>query len=79
MNTLGKIDNLGNDETIYASYYIGSMAYFVTYRQTDPVFAVDISNPKKPVVKAKLKLPGFSSYLHSFGENQLIGVGMMTK
>ena len=76
MNTLGKIDNLGNDETIYASYYIGSMAYFVTYRQTDPVFAVDISNPKKPVVKAKLKLPGFSSYLHSFGENQLIGVGM---
>lgn len=76
MNTLGKIDNLGNDETIYASYYIGSMAYFVTYRQTDPVFAVDISNPKKPVVKSKLKLPGFSSYLHSFGENQLIGVGM---
>lgn len=69
MNTLGKIENLGNDETIYASYYIGSMAYFVTYRQTDPVFAVDISNPKKPVVKAKLKLPGFSSYLHSFGEN----------
>ena len=76
MNTLGKIDNLGNDETIYASYYIGSMAYFVTYRQTDPVFAVDISNPKKPVVKTKLKLPGFSSYIHSFGENQLIGVGM---
>lgn len=76
MNTLGKIDNLGNDETIYASYYIGSMAYFVTYRQTDPVFAVDISNPKKPVVNAKLKLLGFSSYLHSFGEKNLIGVGM---
>ncbi len=75
LEPLGEIANLGINETIYSSYYIENMAYFVTYRETDPVFAVDISNPKKPVLKAKLKLPGFSSYLHSFGDELLLGIG----
>lgn len=76
LKRLGEITNLGNDETIYASYFIGNMAYFVTYRETDPVFAVDISKPASPVLKSELKLPGFSDYLHSFGDNQLIGLGL---
>ncbi len=71
----GELSGLGNDEEIYSSYYIENMAYFVTYRETDPVFAVDISNPKKPKLMSELKLPGFSSYLHSFGEGLLLGVG----
>jgi uncharacterized secreted protein with C-terminal beta-propeller domain len=75
MNLVGELDGLGKNETIYSSYYIDNMAYFVTYRETDPVFAVDLSNPKKPKLKSKIKLPGFSSYLHSFGENQLLGIG----
>ncbi len=76
LKRLGEITNLGNDETIYASYFIENMAYFVTYRETDPVFAVDISKPASPVLKSELKLPGFSDYLHSFGDNQLIGLGL---
>lgn len=75
LKLMGEISDLGVNETIYASYFIDNMAYFVTYRNTDPVFAVDISNPAKPVLKSELKLPGFSSYLHSFGDNMLIGIG----
>lgn len=76
---LGEIKDLGEDERIYSSYYMDNMAYFVTYRETDPVFAVDISDPKKPELKSELKLPGFSSYLHSFGEDFLIGIGNGSK
>ena len=71
----GSLTGLGKNENIKSSYYIENMAYFVTYRQTDPVFAVDISDPNKPVLKSELKLPGFSSYLHSLGENVLLGIG----
>lgn len=75
LKPLGEISDLGEDERIYSSYYIDSMAYFVTFRETDPVFAVDLSNPKKPTLKSELKLPGFSSYLHSFGDKRLLGIG----
>ena len=76
LKQLGEIGNLGVTENIYASYFMDNMAYFVTYRETDPVFAVDISNPADPELKSELKLPGFSDYLHSFGKNQLIGLGI---
>ena len=75
LSKLGELRNIAPGERIYASYYIDNMAYFVTYRNTDPVFAVDISDPKNPTLKSELKLPGFSSYLHSFGPDMLIGIG----
>ncbi len=75
LKPLGELDKIAVGEEIYASYFIDSMAYFVTYRNTDPVFAVDISNPSMPILKSELKLPGFSSYLHSFGTDKLIGIG----
>ena len=67
---------MGIDEEIYASYYIDHMAYFVTYRNTDPVFAVDIADAKKPRLCSELKLPGYSDYLHSFGEDYMVGLGV---
>lgn len=73
---LGEIGNLGNDETIYASYFMGNMAYFVTYLETDPVFAVDLSDPADPKLRSELKLPGYSDYLHSLGDNHLVGIGI---
>lgn len=80
----GAIRDLGLDETIYASYFVDHMAYFVTYRNTDPVFAVDLSDVKNPRLLSELKLPGFSSYLHSFGTDAsgnhlLIGIGRGNK
>lgn len=79
LKQVGEISNLGLDEEIYASYYMDNMAYFVTYRETDPVFAVDFSDPTNPILKSELKLPGFSSYLHSFGEDLLLGIGSQEK
>lgn len=76
LELLGEIGNLGRDESIYASYFMGDTAYFVTYRETDPVFAVDLSDPANPELKSELKLPGYSDYLHSFGDNRLIGIGI---
>lgn len=75
LEVVGEVSGLGKNETIYSSYYMDNMAYFVTYRNTDPVFAVDLSNPEKPKLVSELKLPGFSDYLHSFGEGMLLGVG----
>ena len=75
LEKLGELRNIARGEQIYASYYMDNMAYFVTYRNTDPVFAVDISDPTKPEYKSELKLPGYSEYLHSLGDDTLIGIG----
>ena len=76
LKKIGEIGDLGVDEEIYASYYIDHMAYFVTYRNTDPVFAVDLTDAKKPRLCSELKLPGYSDYLHSFGEDYMVGLGV---
>ena len=64
---------------MYASRFIGNKAYLVTYKNTDPLFVIDLSNPKKPKVLGELKIPGYSTYLHPYDENHLIGIGMDTK
>lgn len=76
LSVVGEIGDLGAEEEIYASYYMDYMAYFVTYRNTDPVFAVDVSDVKHPKLCSELKLQGYSDYLHSFGENQMVGLGV---
>jgi uncharacterized secreted protein with C-terminal beta-propeller domain len=55
---------------------MGDVGYFVTYRETDPLFSVDFSDPKKPEIIGELKIPGFSEYLHFYGEDLLLGIGM---
>lgn len=75
LNPVGSVDKLARNERIYSARFMGDRAYFVTYRETDPVFLVDLSTPEKPVVKDKLKIPGFSDYLHPYGESLLLGIG----
>jgi len=72
---LGKIENLAKDEFVKSVRFDGEIGYFVTFRQTDPLFAVDLSNPAKPRVLDALKIPGFSEYLHVFKQNLLFGIG----
>ena len=55
---------------------MGDTGYFVTFRETDPLFSVDLSDPANPKILGELKIPGFSEYLHPYGENQLLGIGM---
>lgn len=78
MKVTGSILKLAKDERIYSARFMGDTGYFVTFRETDPLFSVDLSNPSKPEIIGRLKIPGFSEYLHFYGENQLIGIGMST-
>ena len=78
LNLTGKIESLAQGEEIYAARYLGNMAYFVTYRNTDPLFAVDLSDDKNPKVLGELKISGFSEYLHFWGEDKLVGIGYET-
>lgn len=72
----GKITNLAKDERVYSARFLGATGYFVTYKETDPLFSVDLSNPKNPKILGRLKIPGFSNYLHFYGEDKLLGIGM---
>ena len=72
----GSIEGLAEDERVYSARFMGATGYFVTFRETDPLFTVDLSNPKAPKIIGKLKIPGFSDYLHFYGEDKLLGIGM---
>ena len=79
LKLLGETEKLEENEKMYASRFIGNKAYLVTYKNTDPLFVIDLSNPKHPKVLGELKIPGYSTYLHPYDENHLIGIGMDTK
>ncbi|MDD4312715.1 MAG: beta-propeller domain-containing protein [Eubacteriales bacterium] len=75
LNVLGKIENLAKDEYVKSVRFDGDIGYFVTFRQVDPLFAVDLSNAANPRILDTLKIPGFSEYLHVFKDNLLLGIG----
>ena len=72
----GAIEDLAKDERVYSARFIGDTGYFVTFRETDPLFSVDLSDPENPRIIGELKIPGFSEYLHFYGEDRLLGIGM---
>lgn len=71
----GRVDGLGEGERIYSVRYTGDIAYVVTFRETDPLYTVDLSDPSAPRVTGELKITGYSAYLHPLGEDRLLGVG----
>lgn len=73
--TIGQVTGLGLTEQIYAVRFMGTQAYVVTFRQTDPLYVVDLSDPTNPRVTGELKIPGYSAYLHPVGDGLLLGVG----
>lgn len=75
MQQVGSISQLAEGETVRSARFLGDTGYFVTFRQTDPLFSVDLSDPSDPKILGELKVSGFSSYLHFYGENQLLGIG----
>ncbi len=75
LEVVGKLEGLAVGERIYSARYLGDLMYLVTFRQVDPLFGIDLSDPENPKVIGYLKIPGFSEYLHPYG-NYLIGVGM---
>lgn len=78
LNRVGSITNLAPDERIYSVRFADDRGYVVTYREVDPLFVIDMSNPRDPKVLGELKIPGYSDYLHPYDENHLIGIGVET-
>ncbi|MCJ7726643.1 MAG: beta-propeller domain-containing protein, partial [Acidimicrobiia bacterium] len=72
---VGSVGEMGKGERIYSVRFIGDAAYVVTFRQTDPLYVVDLSDPTRPTVAGELKIPGYSAYLHPLGDGRLLGIG----
>lgn len=79
LKELSKIENIAVGEKIYAVRFIGKIGYVVTFEQIDPLFVIDLSDPRNPTIKGELKIPGYSSYLHPYDETHIIGIGYNTK
>jgi len=75
LNIVGTLSNIAKGERIYSARFMGDRCYLVTFRQVDPFFVIDLSNPAEPKVLGYLKIPGFSGYLHPYDENHIIGIG----
>lgn len=71
----GSIPSLVKGESVRSVRFAGPIGYVVTFRQVDPLFAIDLSDPAEPRVRSALKIPGFSTYLHQWSDNQLLGIG----
>ncbi len=75
LRQVGALLDLGQGERIYSARFDGARGYLVTFRQTDPFFVLDLSDPKAPRKAGELKIPGYSSYLHPLGNNLVLGLG----
>jgi uncharacterized secreted protein with C-terminal beta-propeller domain len=71
----GHVGGLGKGERIYSVRFVGGTGYVVTFRQTDPLYTVDLRDPARPQVRGELKITGYSAYLHPAGDGRLIGIG----
>lgn len=79
LEEVGKVVGFAQEEKIYSVRYVEDKAYVVTFKQTDPLFVIDLSNPANPQIIGELKLPGYSTYLHPYDETHIIGFGYETK
>lgn len=78
LNTIGELEGLAPGERIYSVRFMGERGYVVTFKKVDPLFVIDLSGPTNPNVLGKLKIPGYSDYLHPYDENHIIGIGKDT-
>ncbi len=78
LKVIGKVEQLAPGEKIYSARFMGDLLYLVTFKQTDPLFVIDLSNPSQPGILGELKIPGYSDYLHPYDKTHLIGIGKDT-
>lgn len=75
LEQLGQVGNMGKGERIFSVRFVGETAYIVTFRQTDPFYTVDLSDPASPRVLGELKITGYSGQLHPLGPDHVLGIG----
>ncbi|MCJ8306193.1 MAG: beta-propeller domain-containing protein [Nitrosopumilus sp.] len=78
LNIVGELEDIAPDESIFSARFMGDRLYLVTFQQIDPFFVIDLSSDT-PKILGKLKIPGFSNYLHPYDEEYVIGIGRDTK
>jgi len=78
LNVVGKLEGLAPGENLHSARFMGNRCYLVTFKKVDPLFVIDLENPENPQVLGKLKIPGYSDYLHPYDETHLLGVGKET-
>ncbi len=78
MGIAGRLEGLAPGERIYSARFMGGRCYLVTFKKVDPLFVIDLSDPEEPRVLGKLKIPGYSDYLHPYDGDHLIGLGKET-
>jgi len=78
LNVVGQLEGLAPGENFHSARFMGNRAYFVTFKKTDPLFVINLSQPTNPSVLGELHIPGYSDYLHPYDETHLIGVGKHT-
>ena len=72
---VGRLTGMGRGERIFGVRFQGDLGYVVTFRQTDPLYVLDLSDPRRPTARGELKVTGYSSYLHPVGDGLLLGIG----
>jgi uncharacterized secreted protein with C-terminal beta-propeller domain len=78
MSTIGSLTHIAEQETIYSTRFIGDRLYMVTFKRIDPFFVIDLAKPETPKILGKLKIPGYSDYLHPYDATHIIGIGKET-
>ena len=78
LNIVGELEDLAPGEKIYSVRFMGKRGYVVTFKKVDPLFVIDLADPENPDVLGKLKIPGYSDYLHPYDETHIIGIGKDT-
>jgi inhibitor of cysteine peptidase len=79
LDVVGKLEDLAPGEQIYSTRFMGNRLYMVTFRNIDPLFVIDLSDPTTPTVLGQLKVTGYSGYLHPYDETHIIGIGKETE
>jgi inhibitor of cysteine peptidase len=79
LDVIGKLEGIAPDESIYSTRFVDERLYMVTFKRIDPLFVIDLSDPRNPEVLGKLKIPGYSDYLHPYDKNHIIGIGKETE
>jgi len=75
LEIIGSIENIAVGEQIFSARFLEDKCYLVTFKQIDPFFVIDLQDPENPRILGELKIPGFSTYLHPYDENHVIGIG----
>ncbi len=78
MKTIGSLTHIAEQEKIYSTRFIGDRLYMVTFKRIDPFFVISLADPANPKILGKLKIPGYSDYLHPYDATHIIGVGKET-